>query len=152
VEPFKLAAALRGVVAQRLVRRLCGRCRVPVRPGWCDPRLLGQPPDGEACWAASVSRVEAVPCAECEGAGYRGRVPALEVLLADAAVARLVAAGASPDALRRAVRGGGTTSVWASAVGHVRAGTTSIAELVRVLDVPGAECEEGAGGGARPLE
>ena len=156
VEPFKLAAALRGVVAQRLVRRLCARCRVFVPPGWRDARLLGRPPDGEPCWAARTGRVDGdgaggdtgvVPCAECEGAGYRGRVPALEVLLADAPFARLVAAGAGPDALRRAARAGGTTSVWASAVGHVRAGTTSVAELVRVLDVPGAECDEGAAGG-----
>jgi type II secretory ATPase GspE/PulE/Tfp pilus assembly ATPase PilB-like protein len=147
VEPFKLAAALRGVVAQRLVRRLCGACRVPVAPGWTDARLLGRPPDGEPVWAAapvSASNVQAGDrCGACGGAGYEGRVPALEVLLADAAFARRVAAGDGPDGLRRAARAGGTTSVWASAVGHVRVGTTGVDELLRVLDVPGAECEEG---------
>jgi type II secretory ATPase GspE/PulE/Tfp pilus assembly ATPase PilB-like protein len=79
-----------------------------------------------------------VACAECAGAGYRARVPAVEVLLADAAFVRHVADGAGSELLRRAARASGTTSVWASAVGHVRAGTTSVAELLRVLDVPGA--------------
>jgi type II secretory ATPase GspE/PulE/Tfp pilus assembly ATPase PilB-like protein len=139
VEPFKLAAALRGVVAQRLVRRLCDGCRRPVAPGWRDPRLVGRAPDGEPCWAPPP---DGGACPACGGAGYRARVPALEVLLADAGFARRVADRADSDALRRAARAAGTTSVWASAVGHVRAGTTSVAELLRVLDAPGAgECE-----------
>lgn len=146
VEPFKLAAALRGVVAQRLVRRLCAECRTRVPAGWRDPRLVGRAPDGEPCWASPVASASVVPCAVCEGAGYRGRVPAVEVLLADPPFARLVADGAGPDALRRAARSSGAGSVWASAVGHVRAGTTSVAELLRVLDAPGAgECEAARG-------
>jgi type II secretory ATPase GspE/PulE/Tfp pilus assembly ATPase PilB-like protein len=177
VEPFKLAAALRGVVAQRLVRRLCAACRRPVAPGWREPRLVGRPPDGEPCWAppepgpgpgpgpgphgaggdatggtpggaggdatggtpgGASGDATGGPCGACDGSGYRGRVPALEVLLADAAFARLVTDGAAPGALRRAARAGGTASIWASAVGHLRAGTTSAAELLRVLDAPGA--------------
>lgn len=141
VEPFKLAAALRGVVAQRLVRRLCATCRVPAAAGWTDARLLGRPPDGEPAWTPPAG--PDAPCPNCSGAGYQGRVPALEVLLADAPFARRVAAGDAPDALRRAARAGGTRSVWASAVGHLRAGTTGVDELLRVLDAPGAECEEG---------
>jgi len=141
VESFKLAAALRGVVAQRLVRRLCAECRTRVPPGWRDRRLVGRAPEGEPCWAPPSAPMGAAPCAACGGAGYHGRVPAVEVLLADPPFARLVADGAGPDVLRRAARGG-TGSVWASAVGHVRAGTTSVAELLRVLDAPGAgECE-----------
>jgi type II secretory ATPase GspE/PulE/Tfp pilus assembly ATPase PilB-like protein len=150
VEPFKLAAALRGVVAQRLVRRLCAACRRPVAAGWRDARLVGRAPEGEACWAPAALPADApgAACDVCGGAGYRGRVPAVEVLLADAGFARLVAEGAGPDALRRAARAAGTAPVWASAVGHVRAGTTSVAELLRVLDAPGAgECEPAVAGG-----
>jgi type II secretory ATPase GspE/PulE/Tfp pilus assembly ATPase PilB-like protein len=146
VEAFKLAAALRGVVAQRLLRRLCPTCRRPVSPGWRDARLVGRAPDGEACWAPPAPDAEpgrnATPCAACDGAGYRARVPAVEVLIADTTFARHVADGASSERLRQAARASGTASVWASAVGHVRAGTTSVAELLRVLDAPGAgECE-----------
>ncbi len=151
VEPFKLAAALRGVVAQRLLRRLCPDCRRPVPPGWRDPRLVGRAPDGEPCWAPPAAGAPGPPgdCAACAGAGYRARVPAVEVLLADPPFARQVADGGRADALRRAARAGGTTSVWASAVGHVRAGTTSVAELLRVLDAPGAgECDAALGGAA----
>ena len=155
VEPFKLAAALRGVVAQRLLRRLCPDCRRPVAAGWRDPRLVGRAPDGEPCWAPPADGPDGTPdpgshptCAACGGAGYRARVPAVEVLLADPPIARLVADGAGPAALRAAARAAGSTSVWASAVGHVRAGATSVAELLRVLDAPGAgECEPAA---ARP--
>jgi type II secretory ATPase GspE/PulE/Tfp pilus assembly ATPase PilB-like protein len=56
VEPFKVAAALRGVVAQRLVRRLCAACRRPVAAGWRDARLVGRAPEGEACWAPAAAR------------------------------------------------------------------------------------------------
>ncbi len=137
VEPFKLAAALRGVVAQRLVRRLCAACRRAVPPRWRDARLAGRAPEGELCWdAAPPAADRADRCPACDGAGYRGRVPALEVLLADDALARLVAAGATHDALATAARRAGTPSMWDSAVGHVRMGTTSVGELLRAVDVP----------------
>jgi type II secretory ATPase GspE/PulE/Tfp pilus assembly ATPase PilB-like protein len=150
VESFKLAAALRGVVAQRLLRRLCAACRVPAAPGPADARLVGRAPAGEPSWEAAApagghaggptdgptdgagppnAAVGGGRCTACGGAGYRGRVPAVEVLVADAHLGGWVAAGAGPDALRRAAREGGTRSVWASAVGQVRAGATSVAEL-----------------------
>jgi type II secretory ATPase GspE/PulE/Tfp pilus assembly ATPase PilB-like protein len=94
VEPFKLAAALRGVVAQRLVRRLCGACRVPVAPGWTDARLLGRPPDGEPAWAPAPPRATRTePCDACAGAGYQGRVPRARGAPRRRAFARRVAAG-----------------------------------------------------------
>ncbi len=137
VEPFKLAAALRGVVAQRLVRRLCAACRRAVPPGWRDPRLAGRSPEGALCWeAAPPATSPADRCPACDGTGYRGRVPALEVLLADDALARLIAGNATHAALQTAARGVGTPSMWDSAVAHVRTGTTSVSELLRALDVP----------------
>ncbi|HEY0779068.1 MAG TPA: ATPase, T2SS/T4P/T4SS family, partial [Gemmatirosa sp.] len=137
VEPFKLAAALRGVVAQRLVRRLCAACRRAVPPRWRDPRLAGRAPEGELVWeAAPPATTHADRCPACDGAGYRGRVPALEVLLTDDGLARLIGTGATHDALTAAARGVGTPTMWDSAVGHVRTGTTSVSELLRSLDVP----------------
>ena len=137
VEPFKIAAALRGVVAQRLVRRLCAACRRAVPPGWRDPRLAGRAPEGLLCWqAAPPATTDPARCPACDGAGYRGRVPALEVLLATDEVARVVAAGGSHDALAATARRASASSMWDSAVGHVRAGTTSVSELLRSLDVP----------------
>ncbi|GJG85188.1 putative type II secretion system protein HxcR [Gemmatimonadetes bacterium T265] len=137
VEPFKLAAALRGVVAQRLVRRLCAACRRAVAPGWRDARLAGRAPEGALCWQAPPpATAGADRCPACDGAGYRGRVAALEILVADDAFARLVASGGTHDALTTAARRAGTPSVWDSAVSHVRTGATSVSELLRALDVP----------------
>ena len=137
VEPFKLAAALRGVVAQRLVRRLCAACRRAVPPGWRDPRLAGRAPEGALCWqAAPPATTDPARCPACDGAGYRGRVPALEVLLATEDVVRAIAGGGTHDTLAAAARRAGATSMWESAVGLVRTGATSVSELLRALDLP----------------
>jgi type II secretory ATPase GspE/PulE/Tfp pilus assembly ATPase PilB-like protein len=124
VEPFKLAAALRGVVAQRLVRRSCAACRVPVAPGWTDARLLGRPPTASRPGRpAAAPRSPVEPCDACGGAGLPGtRAPRWRCSSPTRPSRGRVAAGDGPDGLRRAARAGGTTSVWASAVGHVRAG------------------------------
>jgi Tfp pilus assembly pilus retraction ATPase PilT len=109
VEPFKLAAALRGVVAQRLVRKLCDRCR----------RRGGG-------------------CAECGDTGYRGRVAVVEVLAGDAEVARQIARGAPTADVAAAARAGGMRSLWDSGMGQVRIGVTDLDELRRSIDQPGA--------------
>ncbi|HEX5580616.1 MAG TPA: ATPase, T2SS/T4P/T4SS family, partial [Gemmatimonadaceae bacterium] len=128
VESYKIAAALRGIVAQRLVRRLCEACRRPVeapRP----PRLRRWFPEG--------SRLhEAVGCAECGATGYRGRISVLEVLMVDGEVERRIAANEPVDRVVEAARAGGMRSLWGSGVQHALAGTTSVDELLRVLDLP----------------
>ncbi|HEY0972050.1 MAG TPA: ATPase, T2SS/T4P/T4SS family [Gemmatimonadales bacterium] len=131
VESYKTAAALKGIVAQRLVRRLCRSCcrpaEVPVAP-----RLRRWFPDGSQLNAA-------VGCAECGNTGYRGRIAVLEVLLVDSEVERRIAANEPVDRVVEAARAGGMHSLWESGVRHALAGTTSVEELLRVLDVPAEE-------------
>jgi general secretion pathway protein E len=134
VEPATVAAALRGVIAQRLVRRLCDVCRRPRAAGWRDERLRGRAPEGEPGYEAVST--DASPCAGCGGAGYRGRVALVEVLRADAALTRLVAEGADAPALGVAARARGMRTLWESGVAAVRAGVTDAEELLRVLDPP----------------
>jgi type II secretory ATPase GspE/PulE/Tfp pilus assembly ATPase PilB-like protein len=142
VEPATVAAALRGVVAQRLVRRLCGHCRRARAAGWRDDRLRGAPPEGEAGFVAGVppaadgADVERPACAACGGSGYRGRVALAEVLRADAVLTRMVADGADAPALSVAARARGMRTLWESGVAAVRAGVTSAEELLRVVDPP----------------
>ncbi len=128
VESYKIAAALKGIVAQRLVRRLCRACcrpaEVPVAP-----RLRRWFPDGSRLNAA-------VGCAECGDTGYRGRIAVLEVLLVDGEVERRIAANEPVDRVLEAARANGMQSLWESGVRHALAGTTSVEELLRVLDVP----------------
>lgn len=114
VEPFKVAAALRGVVAQRLVRRCCPAC-------------------------GGRGTLPAGACAPCGGAGLHGRAAVVEVLLADAPVRRRIARGLGPQAIARAARGRGMATLWESGVAQLRAGVTTAAELRRVLDPPADE-------------
>jgi type II secretory ATPase GspE/PulE/Tfp pilus assembly ATPase PilB-like protein len=118
VEPATVAAALRGVVAQRLVRRLCATCH------------------GERRRVAAPAGTPA--CSACHGAGYRGRLALVEVLAADAALTRLVAAGADAPSLAAAARARGMGTLWESGLAAVRAGVTDRDELLRVLDPPDA--------------
>lgn len=128
VESYKIAAALKGVVAQRLLRRLCTHCRQVAHHA--PPRRVRAwlPPD--------TVHHEAVGCEECGGTGYRGRLAALEVLIVDREVEHRIAQGQPVDRIVDAARVAGMTSLWESGVRHVRRGDTSVEELMRVLDVP----------------
>jgi general secretion pathway protein E len=112
VEPFKLAAALRGVVAQRLVRKRCAVCRGD------------EPPNGT------------VPCVTCGGSGYRGRAAVVELLTSDAEVARTIARGATAAQVADAARAGGMRTLWESALDQVRRGLTDMPEVLRCLEAP----------------
>jgi CheY-like chemotaxis protein len=128
VESYKIAAALKGIVAQRLLRRLCRACR---QPAVAPPVARLRP------WLpADTVHHEAVGCSECNNTGYRGRVAALEVLIVDAEVERRVAVNESVDRIVEAARQAGMGSLWESGIHHVRNGVTSVEELLRVLDVP----------------
>lgn len=128
IESYKIAAALKGVVAQRLMRRLCASCREIV-VGHVPEKLHRFFPD-------QGSLYRAVGCAECAMTGYRGRLAIEEVLYATDEVERRIAGNESVDRINEAAREGGMRSLWESAVQHVRNGETTIDELLRVLETP----------------
>ena len=128
IESYKIAAALKGVVAQRLMRRLCASCREIV-VGHVPEKLHRFFPD-------QGSLYRAVGCAECAMTGYRGRLAIEEVLYATDEVERRIAGNESVDRINEAAREGGMRSLWESAVQHVRNGETTIDELLRVLEAP----------------
>ena len=117
VAPYKIATALKGVLAQRLVRRLC------------------------ACGSASrrdllVAEPPVVACKVCRGDGYRGRLAIVEILLANAEFERQVSSGAGAERLAVLARQGGMRSLWDSGMAHVTQGHTSRSELLRVTAAP----------------
>jgi type II secretory ATPase GspE/PulE/Tfp pilus assembly ATPase PilB-like protein len=129
VETYKIAAALKGILAQRLVRRLCPHCR-ELQVGAVPEKLRKWFPQG-------VSLYRHVGCSECSQTGYRGRLALTEVLMMTPELERRIATGEGADRLTEAAREGGMRSLWDAGVSHVRNGTTSLEELLRVLEAPG---------------
>jgi type II secretory ATPase GspE/PulE/Tfp pilus assembly ATPase PilB-like protein/CheY-like chemotaxis protein len=128
VESYKLAAALKGIVAQRLLRRVCAQCREV----WMDPV-----PDRLRPWIPSGTPLfRAAGCDHCAQTGYRGRMAVVEVLVSNPEVERRISAGESVDRVADAAREGGMRSLWESGVSRVVGGETTIEELLRVLEVP----------------
>jgi type IV pilus assembly protein PilB len=135
-----IAATLRGAVAQRLVRALCTSCREPV----------GDVLSAEESRLASAFGVpptyRAAGCSACNGVGYRGRLPELEVLVSTPALADQIARGASALGLQRAAIAGGMRTLREVALSRVAAGLTTLQEVERVLgesavDAPAAVAE-----------
>jgi len=86
VEPFLIASSLQGVAAQRLVRRLCPHCRVPMRPG---PAMLSQFGHTEE-EVKGITFYAAKGCEKCKGWGYSGRVAVAELLIINEPMQRAV--------------------------------------------------------------
>lgn len=128
VEPYKIGAALKGVIAQRLVRRLCVSCREPVTEAL--------PPKFDDLLPPGTVPFRGVGCPECSGTGYKGRMALVEVLVSDAEVERRVSAGDPSDLIAHAARRAGMRSLWESAMDHVAAGLTDIEEILRVVEIP----------------
>ncbi|HKI95432.1 MAG TPA: type II/IV secretion system protein [Gemmatimonadales bacterium] len=128
VESFKIATALRGVVAQRLMRRLCPTCKEV----WVEsipPKLHKWiPPD--------TPLYRAVGCPECAMTGYRGRFSIVEVLEITPDVERRIAKNATADVIADAARQNGMVTLWDSGLAHVLKGESTVDELLRVVDVP----------------
>lgn len=128
VEPYKIAAALKGIIAQRLVRRLCVVCREPVTEEI--PERLRQ-------WIPKGSlHYRPVGCGKCATTGYRGRMAVVEILMISRDVERSISAGEPSERIAEAARERGMKSLWDSGIGHVLAGNTSLDEVLRVLDIP----------------
>ena len=125
VEPFLLASSLLGVLAQRLVRRLCPACRHEYRADAASCERLGVPA------AAAPVLYRAVGCSACRQTGYIGRQGIFEVVEIDDTLLELIHAGAPEPALIAAARPR-SASLRADGVARVLAGETSLEELLRV--------------------
>lgn len=128
VEPFALAPALVGVVAQRLLRRVCTACRELYVPDAAEVAALGLPSLPEA-----TAFARGRGCARCHGSGYAGRVAVREVLETTEVVRRLVLDRAPPAAIREAAGTAGFRPMRHAALRRLFSGVTSSAELLRVV-------------------
>ncbi len=128
VPPFLIASGLIGMVAQRLVRRLCPQCRRSGPPTLRQSQMLSVP-ENDAFWHAGSG------CAYCDGTGYMGRIGIHEVVQVDESFQRLVMSKApSPDLRQAAVRAG-MIPIREDALTKIRAGLTSPEEILRQVYV-----------------
>ncbi len=129
IEPYVSASALIGVVAQRLMRRLCTHCRRPYTPDADTLRAMSVT-DEEA---ATLTFYRAVGCDHCHHTGYRGRVGIYEVMPVNDRLRRLIAQKGSEAQLREAAISGGMLSLGEDGLQKVKAGVTTPDELLRVV-------------------
>jgi general secretion pathway protein E/type IV pilus assembly protein PilB len=128
--PDIMAGNIIGIVAQRLVRRLCEHCKETVIADDLERRLLGLQPDD-----APVSICRAVGCERCAHQGYKGRLAIMEILKMNAELDELTARRASLRELKSAARAAGFHALVDDGMRRVKEGITTLEEVARVVDL-----------------
>jgi type IV pilus assembly protein PilB len=129
VEPFLVASALKGAIAQRLVRKLCPYCREAYTPG--AETIANLPWPGDV--PSQLHRPHQGGCGKCDRTGYAGRLAIAEVFPVDDDIASAVAARVSSHELEELAKGRGMVPMLTDGLGKVDEGMTSLDELSRVV-------------------
>ena len=127
VEPWLISGALRGVVSQRLVRRICPHCKRAYHPASDELALLGLDD------APDLVFYKGEGCPDCHHTGYTGRRAVFEILMIDAPLRRLITAGASADELADEARRHGFTTMRERCRDLVLRGETTAEEAARTI-------------------
>ncbi|WP_158904250.1 GspE/PulE family protein [Burkholderia sp. L27(2015)] len=132
VAPFNLAAAVRLITAQRLVRKLCPACRQPAPGDRTELRAAGfSEVDLEGDWQP----YQAAGCGACHGIGYRGRIGVHQVMPVSGPMRELIVERCSAQALARQASLEGIVTLRMAALAHVRDGITSLTEAVAATEL-----------------
>lgn len=128
IDPYLVSSTVEGVLAQRLLRRLCPDCKEPYMPADDD-----MPADFDAPAAAIVYRP--VGCKSCHGVGYSGRVPIFELVQSDSVIRRFCANNATANEIRQHAMSRGMRSLRQSGWERVIEGVTTMDEVIRCCAV-----------------
>lgn len=128
LEPFLVASSLTAVVAQRLVRKICDRCREPGRPSDVALRALGL----KAEELAGVETVVGAGCQACGHTGFRGRTGLFEIMALSPAIRELMVGRASASDLAMLARSEGLPTLRERGIQKAIAGVTTFEEVARV--------------------
>lgn len=130
VEPYLLASSLSGVIAQRLVRKLCLKCRVESSLTSEELVLMGS--------ASYVNKEQKIyksgACSECQGTGYRGRTGIFEFLVPDENIKNMIFKKSPAYEIRSIAQKSGMRTLREDGLDKVSRGITSLAEVVRVTE------------------
>jgi len=130
VEPYLMASAVRGVMAQRLVRTLCPHCRVAHEGGAAALRTIDP---GLADALPGVTIYQPQGCDACDGTGFAGREAIAELIAVDAPMRAAILAGADADRIAGLAREAGSYAIRRDGLRKAAAGLTSIDEVLRAV-------------------
>ena len=128
VEPYMISSALRGVVSQRLVRKICPQCRKAYTPTEEEKRMVGIAENED------VTFYKGEGCQECGRTGYRGRRGVFEIMTLDAALRREVANNASSEELTKTALENGFVTMKDNCRRLVLEGVTTVAEAAKAIN------------------
>ncbi|MCX7992442.1 MAG: ATPase, T2SS/T4P/T4SS family [Fimbriimonadales bacterium] len=133
IPPFLINSALIGVLAQRLVRRLCERCKEPITV--TDPAIT------ELFEGVPLQIYQPVGCSACNDIGYKGRVGLYELFILSEPVRRLIAHETDSEAIRAVAPAGTLFTIQQDALQKVRDGITTIEEVLSQIQISAARAQ-----------
>ncbi len=126
VQPFLVSSSVRAVMAQRLVRRLCPKCKEPTEIAEFELIALGL----EASQLSNAQPMKAVGCDACRGRGFKGRMGIFEVFVIDDEVRHMINNNASTIALRQRARELGMRTLREDGIRKILSGSTTADEVI----------------------
>ena len=139
VKSYVIADALIGILAQRLVRRICPHCIIEDNPTSNMLKSL-------RIYHGTIRAKKGAGCRKCNNTGYKGRLGIFEIFLVDNELRRMVRSNASESELIRSARQSGMTTLLEDAIGKIEAGLTTCEEVLRVfgpqntIEIPCPRC------------
>ncbi len=133
VEPFLMASTLEVIVAQRLVRRICDVCRVSAT---VDPKILRDNLNLDKYISEGITLYKGKGCNNCAGTGYKGRIGIFEFIHVTKEMQDLILKNPSTNQIWDLARSQGSRSMFEDGILKVKAGVTTIEELLRVAEPP----------------
>jgi len=126
VQPFLVSSALRAVMAQRLVRKLCGVCKQPTELSDYEARTLNL----DTAQLTKATPMKPVGCDKCKGRGFRGRMGIFEIMVTDDEIRQMINHGATTIQLRQRTRELGMRTLREDGIRKVLAGLTTAEEVI----------------------
>lgn len=130
VAPYLVSASLIGVLAQRLVRKICPNCKEEYEPAAPLRRAVEK-------WSGGIAKYyRGIGCKKCRNTGYAGRIAIHELFIPDDDIHDKITQGETLKAVRQAAVQKGMKPLYLDGLEKVRAGITTIDEILRVADAP----------------
>ncbi|MBD5519718.1 MAG: Flp pilus assembly complex ATPase component TadA [Lachnospiraceae bacterium] len=126
IEPYLIADSTIGVIAQRLVRRLCPECKKPKKADAEELELLGYAPNED------VTIYEPCGCSKCDGTGFKGRIGVYEIMEVTQPLKSIISKNGDAEAIKNKALEEGMSTLRMSATEYVKEGITSVNEMVKV--------------------